>query len=210
MKTAKTALILLYVSIFSFLGVPESLGNPFQDLTDGDRKGFIVGSGIGYGTTNYILSYAEGRRVYEFETEALDALGGFSTQMQWKIGYAVLDDLAFYFSSPLSKFEPVFGVQKFSRNQIGLYFTGYFGYGSRDVAVELLRTETFRERMRLNRWDIGGGFGYELREHFLLDLTIGYRVLVLPRAVDYYVREYADDVYLDKVSAFVSFNYLFY
>lgn len=206
----KTVLLLIYVSIFSFMFVPESLGNPFQDLGDGERQGFVVGGGIGYGVTNYILSYTDGRRLYDVETEAFNVLEGFSTRLQWKLGYAVLDDLVFYFTSPLFKYEPVLGVQKFSRNQLGFFYHGYFGYASRDVEVNLLRTQDVRERMRMNRWDIGGGFGYEFREHFMLDMTLGYRILIIPREVKYYLRHHAENVYLDKITFFLSFNYLFY
>ena len=203
----KLVLSIVALSFTVVFTTAESIaqGVIFRNFADGEKQGFIAGLGLGYGSDNFMLTYYDNGRIMDVDSRYIESLDGWSTRTQWKLGYAFTDTFAFYFASPIAEFEPVCGILKFSRNTPKLFYNGFIGYESAGVEIDFLQDR----RASLSRWDIGGGFGFEIKPHLLLDFNVGYRIFVIPERIDYYIGP-GDDVYLDKISAVFSLSYLFY
>ena len=195
--------------------------NPFEDLLDGKREGLFAGGGVGYGTTRFTSSSSIAETSEEVKAAAAN-LGGVSGWLHWKLGYATSEHLAFYVTSAATNLEPSLGIMMFSQKYPGYYFNGLVGYSSFNIADPTIFNEDNLEtesNLDLRSWNLGAGFGYEFRPHFMVEFTAGYSRLTIPararRFVDYSIvgpiYEYEDyTIHFNRITLFAAFNYLFY
>ena len=209
----KTSLILLcsltLLCQFSATRSPAQQSNPFDDLLDGKRKGLFAGGGVAYGLTRFSIGYSDGDEPSDYIKEELFKLGGTSGRLQWKLGYATSENLAFYVTSFGTNLDPSLGIMMFSQQYPGYYLTALVGYSSFEATLpsfaELDEAENY------STWNFGAGIGYEFRKHFMAEFTVGYSRLTFPTEVEVGPWEYRDiDVYFNRITFFASFNYLFY
>ena len=76
-----------------------------------------------------------------------------------RIGYGFSDGFILYFSSSLPSIAPAIGVLYSPDRYARYYFQGTLGY------------ESFGEDSLMS---LSGGFGYELRDHVMLELSLGF------------------------------------
>ena len=197
----KASLILLcsltLLCQFSATRSPAQQSNPFDDLLDGKREGLFVGGGIAYGANRFTISTIDGV-VYDYEREEAAELGGISGRLQWKLGYATSENLAFYATSFGTNFAPSLGIMMFSQQYPGYYLNALVGYSS----SEATRSSFVDEAENYNTWNIGAGIGYEFRKHFMAEFTVGYS--------RFKISTWDASAYLERVTLFASFNYLLY
>ena len=189
--------------------------NPFDDLLDGKREGLFAGGGVAYGLTRFTISNSKGDKPNDSDKEELAKLGGTSGQMQWKIGYATSENLAFYVTSFGTNLDPSLGVMMFSQQYPGYYLNALIGYSSFEATLPSFAEAELDGTENYSTWNFGAGVGYEFRPHFMVELTAGYSRLTIPSEYETYSLEtgisYEDvNVYFNRITLFASFNYLFY
>ena len=128
--------------------------------------------------------------------ESLGSAAGFTTF--GRIGYGFSDELTLYFSSSLPSIAPAVGFLYSPDRHAAYYFQGALGYASFDEDSLL---------------SLSGGVGYELRDHVMLELSLGFN-----RFTETYVSSY--DFWTGQISTATSqtniitlaatFNVLFY
>ncbi len=188
--------------------------NPFDDLLDGKREGLFAGGGVAYGLTRFTVSYSDGDELSESQKEELAKLGGTSGRMQWRLGYATSENLAFYVTSFGTNLDPSLGIMMFSQQYQGYYLNALVGYSS--FQTKLPSFAGLEEDASYSTWNFGAGVGYEFRPHFMLELTAGYSRLTIPSEREAYYSigggiSYEDyNLYFNRITLFASFNYLFY
>jgi len=199
----KTSLILLcsltLLCQFSATQSPAQQSNPFDDLLDGKREGLFAGGGIAYGVTRFTIGYSDGDEPSDYRKEEAAKVGGTSGRLQWKLGYAPSENLAFYVTSFGTNLDPSLGIMMFSQQYPGYYLNALVGYSSFEATLPSFVDEA----ENYSTWNIGAGIGYEFRKHFMAEFTVGYSRLTIPSWDD-------TDVYLNRITLFASFNYLFY
>lgn len=183
--------------------------SPFEDFLDSKREGMFAGGGVAYGSTRFSASVSKGE-VYESDVFRSNALSG---GLQWKLGYATSEHLAFYVTSLATNLEPSLGVMMYSEKYQGYYLKALVGYSSFGYGgTRSLPRETEEETMNSSTWHLGAGVGYEFRPHFMIEGMAGYSRFTIP---DGYIYDYQDwplytDLHLNRITLFVSVNYLFY
>jgi len=136
---------------------------------DGQRKGFILGGGLGLGMTSYTL---------EFGTLTSDRFNKISFMTDFKIGYAPTDQVEIYYSSKGSwwsesgtTFLHSYGTAALSYYLLPqsptFYLTGGIGFSSLAAPFENnTTTET--------GFGFFGGAGYEFIRHFAIEANLMY------------------------------------
>lgn len=207
------ARVCLVLGSVIFISTTFANENPLDDLLDNKLEGLFVGGGFEYGTKRLRLSFSDERTVSEIAKAELATLSGTSGNLQWRIGYATSEHIAFYLTSLASNLEPSLGVMMFSKKYRG-YFNALIGYSSFGVSTFEGLPEDISTASK--SWNFGLGIGREFRPHLMGELTFGYSRLTVP-VIDrqhspYGLIAYTEtfDMYLDKITVVVSFNYLFY
>ena len=195
---------------------PAQQNSPFDDLLDSRRKGLFAGGGVAYGSTQFRASHSAGE-LRAGDGDALATLGGTSGGLQWRLGYATSENTAFYVTSFAADLAPSLGVLMFSEKYQGYYLNVLVGYSNYEVpGTTLPNFVQSEEGTSLTTWSFGAGFGYEFRPHFMIEFMAGYSRLTIPDG--YYDFDWSDgkwhdrssDLYLDRITFFASFNYMFY
>ena len=212
--------ILFILTSVLFAQSPAQQNSPFNDLIDNKREGLFVGGGVAYGTTRFSMSFSDSDEINDATKEELAALGGVAGHLNWRLGYAISEDLAFYVTSLATDLQPSLGIMKFFDTYPGYYGQALIGYSSLEVVDSVVESSVDEEtKARLSTWNIGLGVGYEFRPHFMVELTGEYSRLTIPDEKEVWVDsaggygyvDYEDyNVYLNRTMIFVSFNYLFY
>ena len=196
---------------------PAQQNSPFEDFLDSKREGMFAGGGVAYGSTRFSASVSKGE-LYASDQIMSNALSG---GLQWRLGYATSERLAFYVTSFATNLEPSLGVMMFSEKYQGYYLNALVGYSSFGYETSL-PVETEEERVNLSTWQLGAGVGYEFRPHFTIEGMVGYSRFTIPDS--YVVYDWTDwsddfrlepeplyaDFHLNRITLFVSVNYLFY
>lgn len=196
---------------------PAQQNSPFEDFLDSKREGLFAGGGIAYGSTRFSASVSKG----ELSRESVDLTSALSGGLQWRLGYATSERLAFYVTSFATNLEPSLGVMMYSEKYQGYYLNARVGYSSYEFAGEL-PVDDDKIRPSLSTWNLGAGVGYEFRPHFMIEGMAGYSRFTFPDSYVYDWREYSGeyyfgppeplyaDLHLNRITLFVSVNYLFY
>ena len=210
--------IIFYVLLFlSICGVatqtPAQQSNPFEDFLDSKREGMFAGGGVAYGSTRFSASVSKGELDESWNQGMPRSLSG---GLQWRLGYATSERLAFYVTSFATKLDPSLGVMMYSEKYQGYYLNALVGYSSYGYEGPLPFYEgTLRgfgeERPNISTWHLRAGVGYEFRPHFMIECMAGYSRFTFPGSyvLDWLANSYAD-FHLNRITLFVSVNYLFY
>ena len=160
----KKVLLVLVLSLF--LG---SAGWGF----DGQRKGFVVGGGLGFGTTSYKEKIAS-----PFGSSETDWSNEFGFMTEFKVGYAPTNQLEIFYSDKGSWFD-YFG--SIALNGMGTASVNYYlkPEGPTFYMGGGLGFSTFTLPFENNsKVDLGFGFyvgsGYEFTRHFAVQLDFMY------------------------------------
>ena len=91
---------------------PAQQNSPFEDFLDIKREGLFAGGGVAYGSTRFSASVSKGELSEEgvAQTTSRALSGG----LQWRLGYATSERLAFYVTSFATNLEPSLGVMMYS------------------------------------------------------------------------------------------------
>ena len=180
MNNFKQKLIYVGVVFLSTLTVLEATAagnNPFRDLGDNQLAGFFLGGGVGYGITR---------------TEDGSAHSS-SARTQWKVGYAISEQLGFYVTSAFTDIVPEFGVMWFPEQEFGPSKPLYY-------LQALIGFYSYEAREDINTLSLAGGIGYEFRRHFMCEATAGYNQVISQWGA----------IESNKITFVASVNYLFY
>ena len=190
---------------------PAQQNSPFEDFLDSKREGLFAGGGIAYGSTQFRPSISKGE-LHEEDQITLSSLSG---GLQWRLGYATSEHLAFYVTSFATTLEPALGVMMYSEKYQGYYLNALVGYSGYEYQGSFSS-----EVDELSTWHLGAGVGYEFRPHFMIECMAGYSRLTIP---DAYIYDWEStstglgapaplytDYHLRRITLFVSVNYLFY
>ena len=210
---------LLFVSIgVAATQTPAQQNNPFEDLLDSKREGMFAGGDVAYGSTRFSASVAKGE-LDEVEVD-LTTVRSLSGGLQWRLGYATSERLAFYITSFATSLEPALGVLMYSEKYQGYYLNARVGYSSYGFAGEL-PVDDDEVRPNLSTWTLEAGVGYEFRPHFMIEGMAGYSRFTFADSYIYDTRKWESpfdsgedllytDLHLNRITLFVSVNYLFY
>lgn len=187
--------------------------SPFEDFLDSKREGLFAGGGIAYGSTRFSASVSKDELNERYQNIPRSLSGG----LQWRLGYATSEHLAFYVTSFATNLDPSLGVLMYSEKYQGYYLNALVGYSSYGYEGPLPSLHVDDERPSFSTWHLGAGVGYEFRPHFMIEAMAGYSRFTLP---DSYVSDYIRDSYwwretyeafhLKRITLFVSVNYVFY
>ena len=185
--------------------------NPLDDLFDNRWRGLFLGGTAKYGVTQSGLSILADRfnEDDKFDnSNSRNASGG----IQWRLGYAVSEDMGFYITSPFLSIQPAFGGLFFSQQYPDIYYTVEFGY-TRMAAASRITAANFDQYILAggntpaDAWTFNLGIGNEFRRHYTFELTVGFSRITIPNA---YWDSSFHNVHLNGLSLFVSFNYWLY
>ena len=208
--------LLLLVSIsVSLFTVPQSHAqqntNPFDDLLDSRWRGLFLGGSVRYGVVQSGLSIVADRFNEDDRFDNSNSRN-MSVGTQWKVGYAVSEDMGFYITSPFLSLQPTIGGLFFSKQYPSIYYTVELGY-ARLVASSRITDADFDHYIltagntSADAWTFNLGIGNEFRRHFAIEIAAGFRRIIIPNA---YWDSFFRNVYLNELSLFVSFNYWLY
>ena len=185
--------------------------NPLDDLLDKRWRGLFLGGTVRYGITQSGLSVLADRfnEDDKFDNSNSRRMSG---SIQWKLGYAVSEDMGFYITSPFLSVQPAFGVLLFSQQYSNAYYTVQLGY-TRMAASSRITTANFDQYILTagntpaDAWTFNLGIGNEFRQHYAFELTAGFSRITIPNA---YWDSGFRNVHLNGLSLFASFNYWLY
>ena len=196
---------------------PAQQNSPFEDFLDSKREGLFAGVGVAYGSTQFSASVSKGE-LTEWAQEQI-TLRSLSGGLQWRLGYATSEHLAFYVTSFATNLEPSLGVMMHSEKYQGYYLNALVGYSSSGYTGDL-PVENEEEHANLSSWHLGAGVGYEFRPHFMIEGMAGYGRFTISDGYIYgwdsegvlwgAPRPLYADFHLNRITLFVSVNYLFY
>lgn len=211
----KVSIIFSVLLCLTATQTPAQQNSPFEDFLDNKREGLFAGGGIAYGSTRFSASVSKGE-LREPDQIMSSALSG---GLQWRLGYATSERLAFYVTSFATHLEPSLGIMIYSEKYQGYYLNALVGYSSWRYETPL-PVENEEKHVNSSTWRLGAGVGYEFRPHFMIEGMAGYSRFTIP---DSYIYDWTEgvsywfpseplyaDLHLSTITLFVSVNYLFY
>ncbi len=200
------------VCLFSITQSPAQQNtNPLDDLFDSRWRGLFLGGTVRYGITQAGLSILTDRFNEDDKFDNSNSRN-MSGSIQWRLGYAVSEDMGFYITSPFLSIQPAFGVLFSSQQYPDIYYTLQLGY-TRMVASSRITAANFDQYILAagntpaDAWTFNLGIGNEFRRHYALELTAGFSRITIPKA---YWDSSFRNVHLNELSLFASFNYWLY
>lgn len=185
--------------------------NPLDDLFDNRWRGLFLGGTAKYGVTQSGLSILADRfnEDDKFDNSNSRYVSG---GVQWRLGYAVSEDMRFYITSPFLSIQPAFGVLFSSQQYSDIYYIVQFGYtrmaaSSRITAANFGKYILAGGNTPADAWTFNLGIGNEFRRHYAFELTAGFSRITIPNA---YWDSSFRNVHLNGISLFASFNYWLY
>lgn len=116
------------VCLFSVTQSPAQQNtNPLDDLFDNRRRGLFLGRTGEYGITQSGLSILADRfnEDDKFDNSNSRSMSG---SVQWRLGYAVSENMGFYITSLFLSIQPAFGGLFSSQQYPDIYYTVQLGY----------------------------------------------------------------------------------
>ena len=200
------------VCLFSVTQSPAQQNtNPLDDLFDNRWRGVFLGGSANYGITQSGLSILADRFNEDDKFDNSNSRN-MSGGIQWRLGYAVSEDMRFYITSPFLSIQPAFGVLFSSQQYSDIYYTVQLGY-TRMAAASRIATANFDQYIlaagntSADAWTFNLGIGNEFRQHYAFELTAGFSRITIPNA---YWDSSFRNVHLNGISLFASFNYWLY